>query len=174
MPEINWQHLFSDEVLYQRIKFFLLGSVKNMDVAEELTQETMAKAWEKRLTLKNIEKMEAWLFAIARNVLMDYYRHRGLLIEEEDEQWESNVAACSSQNQEEFMDLHDALDKLPAPQKQVIELRFFKNYTVQETAQIMGKTPQAVKMLQYRALRALRDYVKPFDELERLSNDGEY
>jgi len=44
-----------------------------MDVAEELTQETMAKAWEKRLTLKNIEKMEAWLFAIARNVLMDYY-----------------------------------------------------------------------------------------------------
>ncbi|HOA65210.1 MAG TPA: RNA polymerase sigma factor, partial [Coprothermobacter proteolyticus] len=117
--------------MYQRIKFFLLGSVKNMDVAEELTQETMAKAWEKRLTLKNIEKMEAWLFAIARNVLMDYYRHRGLLIEEEDEQWESNVAACSSQNQEEFMDLHDALDKLPAPQKQVIELRFFKNYTVQ-------------------------------------------
>lgn len=105
---------------------------------------------------------------------MDYYRHRGLLIEEEDEQWESNVAACSSQNQEEFMDLHDALDKLPAPQKLVIELRFFKNYTVQETAQIMGKTPQAVKMLQYRALRALRDYVKPFDELERLSNDGEY
>jgi len=72
------------------------------------------------------------------------------------------------------MDLHDALDKLPAPQKQVIELRFFKNYTVQETAQIMGKTPQAVKMLQYRALRALRDYVKPFDELERLDNDGEY
>jgi len=38
----------------------------------------------------------------------------------------------------------------------------------------MGKTPQAVKMLQYRALRALRDYVKPFDELERLNNDGEY
>jgi len=134
----------------------------------------MAKAWEKRLTLKNIEKLEAWLFAIARNVLMDYYRHRGLLIEEEDEKWESNVAECSSQNQEEFMDLHDALDKLPAPQKLVIELRFFKNYTVQETAQIMGKTPQAVKMLQYRALRALRDYVKPFDELERLNNDGEY
>jgi len=72
------------------------------------------------------------------------------------------------------MDLHDALDKLPPPQKEVIELRFFKNYTVQETAQIMGRTPQAVKMLQYRALRALRDYVKPFDELERLSNDGEY
>jgi len=91
MPEINWQHLFSDEVLYQRIKFFLLGSVKNMDVAEELTQETMAKAWEKRLTLKNIEKMEAWLFAIARNVLMDYYRHRGLLIEEEDEQWKATL-----------------------------------------------------------------------------------
>ncbi|HUM43385.1 MAG TPA: sigma-70 family RNA polymerase sigma factor [Fervidobacterium sp.] len=174
MHEINWEHLFSDEVLYQRVKFFLLGSVKNMEVAEELTQETMAKAWEKRLTLKNTEKLEAWLFAIARNVLMDYYRHRGILIEEEDEQWESRVAAWSSQSQEEFLDLYNALDKLPSPQKQVIELRFFKNYTVQETAQIMGKTPQAVKMLQYRALRALRDYVKPFDELERLNNDGEY
>jgi len=145
-----------------------------MEVAEEFTQETMAKAWEKRLTLKNSEKLEAWLFAIARNVLMDYYRHKGLLIDEDDEQWESNIAACSSQSQEEFMDLYNALDKLPPPQKEVIELRFFKNYTVQETAQIMGRTPQAVKMLQYRALRALRDYVKPFDELERLSNDGEY
>jgi len=174
MPEINWQHLFSDEVLYQRIKFFLLGSVKNMDVAEELTQETMAKAWEKRLTLKNSEKLEAWLFAIARNVLMDYYRYKGLLIDEDDEQWESNIASSSSPDQEGFMDLYNALEKLPPLQKQVIELRFFKNYSIQETAQMMGKTPQAVKMLQYRALKMLRDYLKPFDDLERLNNDGEY
>jgi len=31
--------------LVSTYKFFLLGSVKNMEVAEELTQETMAKAW---------------------------------------------------------------------------------------------------------------------------------
>jgi len=139
MPEINWQHLFSDEVLYQRIKFFLLGSVKNMEVAEELTQETMAKAWEKRLTLKNSEKLEAWLFAIARNVLMDYYRHKGLLIDEDDEQWESNIASSSSPDQEAFMDLYNALKRLPPSQKQVIELRFFKNYSIQETAQMMER-----------------------------------
>lgn len=113
MPEIDWQGLFSDEILYQRIKFFLLGSVKNMEVAEELTQETMAKAWEKRLTLKNSEKLEAWLFAIARNVLMDYYRHKGLLIDEDDEQWESNIASSSSPDQEAFMDLYNALKRLP-------------------------------------------------------------
>jgi len=139
MPEIDWQGLFSDEILYQRIKFFLLGSVKNMEVAEELTQETMAKAWEKRLTLKNSEKLEAWLFAIARNVLMDYYRHKGLLIDEDDEQWESNIASSSSPDQEAFMDLYNALKRLPPSQKQVIELRFFKNYSIQETAQMMGE-----------------------------------
>jgi len=144
-----------------------------MEVAEELTQETMAKAWEKRLTLKNSEKLEAWLFAIARNVLMDYYRHKGLLIDEDDEQWESNIASSSSPDQEGFMDLYNALEKLPPLQKQVIELRFFKNYSIQETAQMMGKTPQAVKMLQYRALKMLRDYLKPFDDLDRLNNDIE-
>jgi len=111
-----------------------------MEVAEELTQETMAKAWEKRLTLKNSEKLEAWLFAIARNVLMDYYRHKGLLIDEDDEQWESNIASSSSPDQEAFMDLYNALKRLPPSQKQVIELRFFKNYSIQETAQMMGKT----------------------------------
>jgi len=113
----------------------------------------------KSLTLKNSEKLEAWLFAIARK-----------------SSWttmESNIASSSSPDQEAFMDLYNALKRLPPSQKQVIELRFFKNYSIQETAQMMGKTPQAVKM-QYRALKMLRNYLKPFDDLERLNNDGEY
>jgi len=71
---------------------------------------------------------------------MDYYRHKGLLIDEDDEQWESNIASSSSPDQEAFMDLYNALKRLPPSQKQVIELRFFKNYSIQETAQMMGKT----------------------------------
>jgi len=127
MPEIDWQGLFSDEILYQRIKFFLLGSVKNMEVAEELTQETMAKAWEKTshseeqwktggLAFCNRQKMSSWTTI----------RHKGLLIDEDDEQWESNIASSSSPDQEAFMDLYNALKRLPPSQKQVIELRFLR------------------------------------------------
>jgi RNA polymerase sigma-70 factor (ECF subfamily) len=171
MPEIDWEVFFSDPALRSRLTYFLLSSVKNMDIADELCQQTLAKGWEKKGNLRDPARTEAWLFAIARNVLMDYYRHQGLLFDEEEEQTYTDDAHPSI---EQLADLEDALAHLPDIQRKVIELRFYKNCTIQETAKILGRSQQAVKMLQYRALKALRDFLKPSTGEGRHNDDGKY
>ena len=54
------------------------------------------------------------------------------------------------------LDLHDALEKLPASQREVLILRFFVGLSAQEVAEAMGKGRPAVYSLQARAILALR------------------
>ncbi|NPV88948.1 sigma-70 family RNA polymerase sigma factor [Coprothermobacteraceae bacterium] len=146
------------ERLRPRLKWFFLSRVKDPEEADELTQQVLVKAWEKRESLEEQRSFEPWVFAIAKNVLMDFYRHQSLIVEEQDidlkpydggPDWD--VAA----------DLQSALSRLPQHMRTVIELRFYQGLSVNETASALGKTPTAVKLLQYRALRALRELLKP-------------
>ena len=52
------------------------------------------------------------------------------------------------------------LRQLPPSQQHVLTLRFGVDCSLAETAKIMGKTPNAVKQLQYRALAALRKQIE--------------
>lgn len=56
------------------LKYFILNKVKDEVAAEDLLQETFIKVHHNLKNLKNPEKLKSWLFAIARNVIMDYFR----------------------------------------------------------------------------------------------------
>jgi RNA polymerase sigma-70 factor (ECF subfamily) len=53
--------------------------------------------------------------------------------------------------------VRQALLKLSAEQRMVIELRFMENWTHSEVAEALGKSVDATRALQYRAVEALRD-----------------
>lgn len=56
---------------------FLIARTHDPDLARELVQETLIKAYESRNTLSDLNKLKPWLFAIARNKLVDHYRNAG-------------------------------------------------------------------------------------------------
>jgi RNA polymerase sigma-70 factor (ECF subfamily) len=56
--------------------------------------------------------------------------------------------------------LRKGMHKLTEEQRQVIILKFIEGYSNSEVAEYMGKSVGAVKVLQFRALRALRGYFK--------------
>jgi RNA polymerase sigma-70 factor, ECF subfamily len=58
----------------QKLYPYIFGLVKNKAAAEDLLQEVFIKAIEKRSSLKNAERLEAWLFAISRNTVFNYLR----------------------------------------------------------------------------------------------------
>ncbi|MCA1759313.1 MAG: sigma-70 family RNA polymerase sigma factor [Bacteroidales bacterium] len=61
---------------YNHLKKYLLGKIHHNELAEDIVQEVMLKvvaAHQKNLQVKNIK---AWLFQIARNTLIDYYRKK--------------------------------------------------------------------------------------------------
>ena len=61
--------LYADDV-----KHFILSKVKNTQIADDLIQETFIKIHIKLSTLKDTSKLKSWIFSIARNTTLDYFK----------------------------------------------------------------------------------------------------
>lgn len=59
-----------------RLQKFVEARVSDSHIAEELTQELLIKSYQNIDSLQEHERIEAWLFRIARNVINDYYRKK--------------------------------------------------------------------------------------------------
>ncbi len=104
--------------------------------------------------------MRAWLLGTANHLVQDYYRR---LYRRRVENLDDHDQVPSSHSPEKEADqaftrreIREALRKLTPDQQHVIALRFSQELTLEETAQVMGKSVNAVKVLQYRAIAALR------------------
>lgn len=59
-----------------RLRKFVEARVSDSHIAEELTQELLIKSYQNIDSLKEHDRIEAWLFRVARNVVNDYYRKK--------------------------------------------------------------------------------------------------
>jgi RNA polymerase sigma-70 factor (ECF subfamily) len=145
-----------------RVFRFLFAHVDNRLDAEDLTEDVFLRVWR---SLPNYREQGvpflAYLFRIARNALIDHYRRSGLTknqvsIEDlslHDGNPGPGESAISSLEREE---LRVSLEQLRDDYRTVLVLRFLSELSPEETAQVMGRTPGAVRVLQHRALSALR------------------
>jgi RNA polymerase sigma-70 factor (ECF subfamily) len=136
--------------------------------AEDLTNTVFEKAF---AAIGRYEPSPAqfstWLYTIAQNTIIDYYRKRRLPLVDDAE---AHLFGVSDPNEgpedslladEHRRSLHRAVMRLTPEQRQVIGCRFFFNLSVHEVAGAMGKSEGAVKALQFRALRQLRRTLTP-------------
>ena len=63
------------------VKHFILSKVKDTTVTDDLLQETFIKVHTKLHTLKDITKLKPWIFTIARNKMMDYFKDTNQTVE---------------------------------------------------------------------------------------------
>jgi len=105
------------------------------------------------------ENMRAYLFRVAHNWITDHYRHHpqsAIALDDEihhdPDDNPSNLVAQKMDRQR----VRAALLHLPAEQRHVIELRFMENWSHHEVAAALGKSVEATRALQYRAVEALR------------------
>jgi len=144
----------------ERIYRYALLRVADAHIAEDITSDVFLRALE---GLRSFEyrgvPFVAWLYRIARDRVVDYYRRSvrrgatipfdegaGLSAEPTDQ-----VVLRGSQLQE----LHHAVEQLTEEQRLVVVLRFLDGQSLAEVARQLGKTEGAVKSLQHRALAAL-------------------
>ena len=124
-------------------------TLKNEADAQDAVQDTFIKYMQKAPHFENSEHEKAWLIRVATNRSRDMIKKRGRIAEIEVESIKSFV-----QN-EEAVSVLEALGSLPEKYSVVITLHYIDGYKVNEIAQIIGKTPSAVKMRLQKGRRML-------------------
>jgi len=142
-----------------KIYRFLYWQTRDRALAEDLTGEAFSRAWRKRQSFRE-GSAQAWLFQIARNLLIDYRRkRRELPLEEAGEvlgSLEQEGLHESVQRADEIWQMHKAIDTLPDNLRGVTVLRFIEELSVREVAEILDLSEGNVRVLQFRALRRLK------------------
>jgi RNA polymerase sigma-70 factor (ECF subfamily) len=138
---------------------YLRTRTRTEDDAAELTAVTFERA------LAAIPRyrpsgggIAAWLLRIARNAAIDAGRHNSARPLAGD-QGDAVMASPESQaiDRERLASLAIALDRLPAPQREALALRYAARMTAREIGEVLGKSEQATQKLISRALATLRE-----------------
>jgi RNA polymerase sigma-70 factor (ECF subfamily) len=129
-----------------RLRGFIRSRVRDNATADDLTQETLLKVYRSRTTLLDSQRLEAWLYRIARRTIIDYYRQR-----KPDEELPANLTGESTDFQDASMrddlnrSLRRFLDELPAAYREPVRLAEFENLPLAKIALRLDLSLTAVK-----------------------------
>jgi RNA polymerase sigma-70 factor (ECF subfamily) len=147
---------------------FLAVKVSTRQEAEDLTHEVFLSAWQKLPGFKEQGfPFSSWLYKIARNRVIDYYRTKKspISIDDEDSGFEdlSDDAPKAGDAVDLILDIASvkkALCELSPDQREVIELRYMAELSPIEIAQILGKREGTIRIIQFRALNKLKELIE--------------
>jgi RNA polymerase sigma-70 factor, ECF subfamily len=144
-----------------RIYRYVFYRVNDAAEAEDLTEMVFLKAWEALggYRLRDVP-FGAWLYRIARNVVVDRHRtHKETLALEGHVALRDTVSSPedSLDRRETIESVAHALAQLSPVHQQVLALRFIGGLSHAETALVLKRSEEAVRVLQHRALYALRE-----------------
>ncbi|TMK38782.1 MAG: sigma-70 family RNA polymerase sigma factor [Actinobacteria bacterium] len=166
----RWQagerELFADiyRRYFDRVYAYLRMVLADSHEAEDATQQVFLQAMEAlpRYELRAVP-FRAWLFRIVRNYSIKHLaKHSRVEVEDPDELDRRRGAGEESQSAEmpawlTDEDLLFLVGRLTLVQRQVILLRFMMGLSAPEVAEVLGRSPEAVRQLQQRALSFLRE-----------------
>ena len=151
-----------------RLFRYLLHLTGSRERAEDFFQETWVRVLERGSQYDGRWKFEAWLFTIARNLVLDWHRRKkpesfeSLRGPEEDApafdvRDEKSVTPLESYlNEEQREGVQASLTKIPVVYREVLVLRFQEEMRLEEIAGVLSAPVSTVKSRLYRGLEALR------------------
>ncbi|MCL6734431.1 RNA polymerase sigma factor [Streptomyces neyagawaensis] len=151
---------------------YLYNRTRDRNLAEDLTQDVFVRALSRLETFSapRSSGFAGWLSTIARNIHLDYVKSARVRLEslvDDVEEATYNHDRSAEMSAMRELDIAEATHTIAAAmrdltpyQRQCVELRFFEELTVPETAARLGKGIGAVKTLQFRAMGIMRQTLK--------------
>lgn len=162
MSEIEKQ--FSDiyDEYIEKIYRFIYVKVNSQEITEDLCSETFSRGWKAfKQNSQNIDNPSAFLYQIARNLIIDHYRQKGkyqTVSTEFVQIKDPNVNL--EQKAEENSDLNIvkyALANIKDDYREVITLHYLEDFKISEVARIINKSEGNTRVMLHRALESLRN-----------------
>jgi RNA polymerase sigma-70 factor (ECF subfamily) len=155
----DFDTLYNDHVkAIYRFAFLKTGS---KEMAHDITAETFCRYYEYSKTHTDIENKKAFLYRIARNYIIDWYRKKS---KEGTIAYDVDVNDLASSEdfikdlsvRELYQEVRDAMKYLKKEYKDIILLHFIEELTVQEIAVINNVTENSTRVTLHRAILSLK------------------
>lgn len=148
-----------------KIYRYVLFKVRTREEAEDISAEVFLRAWQNvRNRQRPVQSLNAFLYQIAKNLVIDHYRQRAQITDVAVEEIADQVQGVQQQRLfqkiEQSMEIgrvERAVRGLKDEYKDVVLLRHVEGLSINEIAQVTGKTRGAVRVTLHRALKIIRD-----------------
>lgn len=162
------------DLLAPRIYRFIYFKVTSQLDAEDLTAEVFLKAWQHISQGKDVKDVSGLLYAIARNIVIDFYRRRAsqptekiddVLLNRLAEAGGAVEGGAVAEQTEKVQKLNEAQElaknllKLKDEYREALTLRYIDELSFSEVAAILKKSQVGARVLVHRALQALKKIV---------------
>ena len=159
--------------------------VGDFQTAEDITQETFLRVYQKLATLNDPAKFSAWLYAIVNHLCIAWHRKNGLQTEALQEIHISEIGAdaysryiavehakTTAETQRDL--IRKLLTRLKESDQEVITLYYFEEMTSSEIGTYLGVSENTIKSRLHRARQRLKQYEFMIQEALGITTEGEH
>lgn len=149
---------------HEKVLHLIYGKINNYTLAEDLTSDVFVKVFSKLDTFDESKaSISTWIYRIAQNTVIDYFRTRKVYSEVPEEIAEESNIDDELLNNETLDALADALSELPERDRDLIILHYYHNLTLKEAAERLGMSYSNAKLIHNKSLvvleRLMQEYV---------------
>lgn len=155
-------HQYS-EPLYWKIRHVVL----NHEDTNDVLQNTFIKAWKSLDTFQGKSSMSTWLYRIAINEALDFFRRQKAA---DSVSADEDLTIANRLMADEYFDgertealLHEAVSKLPAVQRTVFTMKYFDEMKYSEMSKVLNTSEGALKASYHLAVKKITEYFQNKD-----------
>ncbi len=153
----------------EKIYRFIFLKVNSQPISEDLTSETFLKGWEafqnQNENKRKIENIQAFLYQIARNAVVDHYREQGRAktvsadaspeIADPGENAQNKAILSSDINT-----IKKSIKKLKKEHQDIIIWHYLEDMPITNIAKLLDKPAGTVRVMLHRGLKDLKDIIQ--------------
>jgi len=160
------------------LRWFVLKHVKDYHDGEDILQDIFFKIHSNIQSLKNMDKLDAWVYQVARNTITDYYRRKQKCTLETTLEYkgEADQGVPENASGSPVSCIRPIIDSLPEKYRQAIIMTEYGGLTQKEMAEKLGLSVSGTKSRVQRAREMLKKKLLEccHFEFDRLGNVIDY
>jgi len=156
------------ERYHRQVFGFYYRMCGDAELSEDLVQNLFLRMLKYRHTFSGEGQFRAWMYQMARNLLMDHYRKQKNILKDDFKEverlWEDEETERSKE--ENVLTLEKAMQYLSDEKRELLVLSRYQGLRYREIAEMKDTTEANIKVKVFRAIRELREI---FQKMERLN-----